>query len=244
MNLKNLTPLPIGQQAIIHAALVWAGLTVLDTAFYSYRVATEGYFLFYGNGSPVTVWQRLGETVLRWETLVFLAVAVGVELLYHFVFKWKSIKVFALACVLLSLGTVVVVLLALPPQGSVGAADFLVVFFEVFIYAVLYALTRNLITRQAREAEQRSHHAQAELSTIKAHLNPHFFFNTLNSLYGTAILEKAEKTAQSVEQLAGIMRYVLTEAQEDLTEVANEIKFLQDYLQLQQMRLPRGRILR
>ncbi|WP_157816016.1 sensor histidine kinase [Spirosoma pollinicola] len=79
--------------------------------------------------------------------------------------------------------------------------------------------------------------SQAELAALKAQLNPHFFFNTLNSLYGTALLEQATNTAQSIEQLANIMRYTLGEAQRDFTPVASELGFLQDYIQLQGLRL-------
>ncbi|GGK74390.1 hypothetical protein GCM10011405_23030 [Rufibacter glacialis] len=118
------------------------------------------------------------------------------------------------------------------------AMQFIVPFLLLLAYSFFYALVRYAFNQKLRQVETSSQHTQAELDALKAQLNPHFFFNTLNNLYGTALQEKAEKTAQSVAQLSGIMRYVLTEAQQNFTDVSHELRFLEEYLQLQRIRLP------
>ncbi len=75
-----------------------------------------------------------------------------------------------------------------------------------------------------------------ELSLLKSQINPHFFFNTLNNIYSLAIV-KSDQTATAVLKLSAIMRYVLTETDQALVPLAREIEFLQNYVNLQSVRL-------
>jgi hypothetical protein len=76
----------------------------------------------------------------------------------------------------------------------------------------------------------------AELSYLKAQVNPHFLFNTLNSIYSLAI-EKSDYTATAVVKLSGMMRYVITEASKEFVSLEKEINYLADYIELQKIRL-------
>lgn len=78
--------------------------------------------------------------------------------------------------------------------------------------------------------------SQAELDLLKQQLNPHFFFNTLNNLYALS-LQKSDKTPESILQLAELMRYTIYKGQEKQVSLADELKYLEDYIQLQQIRL-------
>ncbi|WP_199139493.1 sensor histidine kinase [Pedobacter sp. ASV12] len=78
--------------------------------------------------------------------------------------------------------------------------------------------------------------SQAELDLLKQQLNPHFFFNTLNNLYALS-LQKSDKTPESILQLAELMRYTIYKGQEKQVSLADELKYIEDYLQLQQIRL-------
>jgi hypothetical protein len=80
--------------------------------------------------------------------------------------------------------------------------------------------------------------AQTELDLLKQQLNPHFFFNTLNNLYALS-LQQSKQTPESILQLSELMRYVIYKAKEPLVNVHEEIKYLEDYMQLQQIRLKR-----
>src|SRR6185437_11981591 len=77
---------------------------------------------------------------------------------------------------------------------------------------------------------------KAELSFLKAQINPHFLFNTLNNIYALATAQ-SEHTAAAVMKLSSIMRYVLTEARNDLVPLEKEIQFTSHYIELQKMRL-------
>lgn len=78
--------------------------------------------------------------------------------------------------------------------------------------------------------------SQSELDLLKQQLNPHFFFNTLNNLYSLS-LQKSEKTSESILQLSELMRYTIYKGQEKSVSLSLELKYLEDYIELQQIRL-------
>jgi len=77
---------------------------------------------------------------------------------------------------------------------------------------------------------------KAELSFLKAQINPHFLFNTLNGIYVLAI-KKSENTAPAIMKLSSIMRFVISEAHQNFVSTENELKYISDYIDLQKMRL-------
>lgn len=78
----------------------------------------------------------------------------------------------------------------------------------------------------------------AELDSLRAQLNPHFLFNSLNTLYSEAIQQGQDKLSQHIAELSGILRFTLQQARHDTVPVSEEIVFLQRYINLQQARLP------
>jgi hypothetical protein len=86
--------------------------------------------------------------------------------------------------------------------------------------------------------------AEAELTALKARVNPHFLFNALNTIYNEAQRADNETVADLIQQLAGIMRFTLQEAQQPLTSIDHEFSFLEKYLALQRARLPQREGLR
>ncbi|WP_412469323.1 sensor histidine kinase [Pedobacter sp. KLB.chiD] len=78
--------------------------------------------------------------------------------------------------------------------------------------------------------------SQHELDLLKQQLNPHFFFNTLNNLYALS-LQKSDKTPESILQLSDLMRYTIYNGQEKTVKLSQEVNYIQDYIQLQQIRL-------
>ncbi|TKC12079.1 hypothetical protein FA048_00215 [Pedobacter polaris] len=75
----------------------------------------------------------------------------------------------------------------------------------------------------------------SELTYLKAQLQPHFFFNTLNNIYGLA-LKRDENTAPLVAKLAEMMRYILYKADEKLVSLKDEITFIQNYVEVENIR--------
>jgi LytS/YehU family sensor histidine kinase len=76
---------------------------------------------------------------------------------------------------------------------------------------------------------------ESELSFLKAQVNPHFFFNVLNSIY--ALTDENTQAQEAVYNLSRLMRHVLYGTKQQTVLLSKEITFMQDYLQLMELRL-------
>ncbi|MDP4149703.1 MAG: sensor histidine kinase [Bacteroidota bacterium] len=74
-----------------------------------------------------------------------------------------------------------------------------------------------------------------KLRYLRAQLNPHFLFNTLNSIYSLS-MQKSEKTPEVVVKLADIMRYLIYECNEDKIPLDKEIEFIRNYIEIERIR--------
>lgn len=77
---------------------------------------------------------------------------------------------------------------------------------------------------------------EAELQLLKAQLNPHFLFNTLNNLYGLSVI-KSDKLPDLMLQLSSLLRYSLYETKDELVSFEKELNYLKDYISLEKIRL-------
>jgi len=74
-----------------------------------------------------------------------------------------------------------------------------------------------------------------ELLALRSQINPHFLFNSLNSIYSLA-LNKSGKTPAAILKISDLMRYMLYQANEDNVPLKNELHFLENYFELQKLR--------
>lgn len=77
---------------------------------------------------------------------------------------------------------------------------------------------------------------EAELNTLKAQINPHFLFNSLNNIYSLA-LSNSKETPRLILMLSDLMRHVLYESKEDFILLEKEINFVTNFIELQKLRL-------
>jgi hypothetical protein len=78
--------------------------------------------------------------------------------------------------------------------------------------------------------------SNANLNFLRSQINPHFLFNALNTIYGTAIQEKAERTSEGIEKLGDMMRFMLQENMQEKISLVREIEYLNNYIGLQRLR--------
>lgn len=76
----------------------------------------------------------------------------------------------------------------------------------------------------------------ADIDFLRSQINPHFLFNALNTIYGTALQEHADRTAEGVQKLGDMMRFMLQENQEEKISLDKEINYLTNYIDLQRLR--------
>jgi two-component system LytT family sensor kinase len=120
-----------------------------------------------------------------------------------------------------------------PPLVNSGN---IAIFLMVFVFSTGIKVINQWLRSEQRTKEIANEKLQAELSFLKAQINPHFLFNTLNNIYALASAQ-SEHTAAAVMKLSSIMRYVLSEARNDLVPLEKEILFTSHYIELQKMRL-------
>ncbi|MGM9699398.1 MAG: sensor histidine kinase [Prevotella sp.] len=109
-----------------------------------------------------------------------------------------------------------------------------------FIIAQTFSFAVGILTefnrqRQQREAMEHERN-RAELALYKAQINPHFLFNTLNTLYGLLITQSG-KTIKAMEQFISLTKYLYNNANCNLVPLCEEIEYLQQYIELQKLRL-------
>ena len=75
-----------------------------------------------------------------------------------------------------------------------------------------------------------------ELSFLRSQINPHFLFNTLNSIYSLALM-KSDMTADAVMKLSDIMRYMTEDSNSDKVPLVKEVNYISHYVELQKIRL-------
>lgn len=90
---------------------------------------------------------------------------------------------------------------------------------------------------QFRKVETELAQSTADLQFLRSQINPHFLFNALNTLYGTALTEKASRSAEGIQRLGDMMRFMLYENMADSISLSKEIHYLHNYLELQRLRI-------
>ena len=110
-------------------------------------------------------------------------------------------------------------------------------FIAFAIFRILFALFLSgaLVVYERWQKSERER-LVAEVSFLKAQINPHFLFNTLNGIY-TLVLKKSDRAADSVSKLSALMQYVATDATKEKVLLENEINYITNYIELQKLRL-------
>lgn len=119
----------------------------------------------------------------------------------------------------------------IPPPNNFHPFDFggIISFGMVLSLSFLLKLNNQL-------SKIKTEKLNAEVSYLKAQINPHFLFNTLNSLYALTII-KSDEAPNAVLKLSNMMRYVVTESSQDFVPLEKEINYIKDYIDLQKLRM-------
>jgi len=111
-----------------------------------------------------------------------------------------------------------------------------------FIQLIFFPLTSLLFNKydsflgQINTLTYKVDQSSANLDFLRSQINPHFLFNALNTLYASALIENGEKTADGIQKLGDMMRFMIHENQQDKIPLSREINYLRNYLDLQMLR--------
>ena len=131
---------------------------------------------------------------------------------------------------------------AINPPGLQNPIEFKSFFRSFPLLLLIFALSTSIrlvsgwYKAEKQRAQVEAQKVNSELMFLKAQLNPHFLFNTLNSIYSLAN-KKSDDTTVAIVTLSELMRYMIYEANEDLVPLEKEIEHIKNYISLQLLRL-------
>ncbi|TDN38033.1 sensor histidine kinase [Hymenobacter sp. UV11] len=207
---------------------------------------------------PPQYWVKQGALLLMWVGAFYLTTRVSVpRLLLRGRTGWFVLALVVTAGVVVLVGRGLENVLHLPdlmrqafraaegasrphrperPRG--GYFDVVSMLITLLVLGIATAIT--VVQHWQQEAQLRERldqqRVEAELSLLKAQINPHFFFNTLNNIYSLTLID-GERARAALHRLSRMMRYVLYDTASGQAQLSQEVAFIQDYITLMQLRL-------
>jgi sensor histidine kinase YesM len=212
-----------------------------------YHLAFWGFFtLLFLQQNPKVVLQDF----LAWFTILGVSTMVVYTNLYllfpKFFFTKKYSIYFLLLVLIIGLGALSLKLLF--PSGNTSfSIPIFQHFINLFFFVVItssFKFYREFVKKQELLIKSENEQLKTELSLLKAQVNPHFLFNTLNNLYGLILQKNTEQAAEITLKLSDLMRYVLESSKTEKVSLQKEVKFLEDYLALEKIRLAQQAVIR
>lgn len=109
----------------------------------------------------------------------------------------------------------------------------------ILLISVFIKLANSLIISEKQKKALENERLNAELNFLKLQINPHFLFNTLNSIYSQAHL-KSEQTEYSILKFSQIMRYVLYDSTTEKIPLTRDLEYIRNYIDLQKLRISKN----
>ncbi len=107
--------------------------------------------------------------------------------------------------------------------------------FLILLAATSLYVIKLLFKNQHKLYTLENERLKLELSQLKSQVQPHFFFNTINNMYSLSI-QKSPKTPLMINDLSGIMRYVLYDTRNEKVSLQYEVNFIRSYISLENLR--------
>lgn len=170
----------------------------------------------------------------------------GASWLYHRFYERKQYLAFTISTIVLLSGMTALrfvinmgfeyeVESTMYEQGE--AAFFAGVAFTNILAWLISFLYENIKLKKGLEKQKvllQNEQRAAKLQFLRAQMNPHFLFNTLNNIYSLAVV-RSEKTAPLVMRLSELLKYVIYDSQDERVSVIKELELLEDYIELFQL---------
>jgi sensor histidine kinase YesM len=233
---------------VISVALSAMAASSLDTPYYN-----NGHLLIAFRFTPSKIIQYFGTFASL--TVQFLLMYLAGYLFFLINSRFlvsKVLKQYGLIAYILTMLTVVAFLFplvaqflnALPINDLLGPifpnnpfmAENAVAAISIILLTLPVLLSQQWTKQNSQIVSLEKEKAQAELDLLKQQINPHFLFNTLNNLYALS-LQQSHKTPESILQLSELMRYVIYKGKEEKVKITDEVKYIEDFMELQQIRL-------
>jgi sensor histidine kinase YesM len=205
-----------------------------------YHLAFWSFFIFlFWQQSPNATTQD----ILAWFKILIIAGLVVYTNLYllfpKYLFKKKYV-IYSLFLIVTICSGAFTLKLLIPSGNTTFALPFFQQFINLFFFVVItgsFKFFREYSRKQELLIIAENEQLKTKLDLLKSQVNPHFLFNTLNNLYGLITQNQNGQAAEITLKLSDLMRYTLESSKTDKVSLNKEIKFLEDYLVLEKIRL-------
>ena len=204
-------------------------------------------FVFSKGKSPITV-----DYIYTVTFLVVLAVPVSINF-YILIPKFLKREKYSIYIAYFVINLIVFALLSSwllqPILDSLFPSYFFISYLSkpnIFLVFIIFLIATTLLklaedwfyfnTNDNKILKLKNQQIETQLSALRAQINPHFLFNSLNVVYALA-LEKKEGVTNAIVQLSDILRYVIYDSDTERVSLKDEIKLLQNYIAFQNHRV-------
>lgn len=226
----------LNKYPITSHVLFWVGVFLLDT------VSRDISFKFYSNG-VFAICKVIPQIIASYLTVYYLVPKFLSKKRYVEFAIWFAISAYLISAFARFLIVYAAEPILFPPDPyketiaeifmeikwivlAYFPATYIMVF---FFWLVMY------LNLSRKNVELQNEKTSAELKMLKAQLNPHFLFNTLNNIYSLS-LDNSTKTSESIGKLSEILDYVLYRCDSKFVPLSDEIKLLDNYIALEKLR--------
>ncbi|WP_342332923.1 histidine kinase [Pedobacter sp. FW305-3-2-15-E-R2A2] len=145
-----------------------------------------------------------------------------------------------LSGILLSTFIVTLAFISFSSHEDVRLSVFIVWLFQLIVVTpvswLMFQQQKDVILK-FRVAQIELGKSKSDLYFLRSQINPHFLFNSLNTLYGTALVENSTKTAEGIQMLGDMMRFMLHDNNSEFILMSREIEYLENYIAFQKLRI-------
>jgi hypothetical protein len=95
---------------------------------------------------------------------------------------------------------------------------------------------KHIMEEQTRQQSILAEKWKVELDFLKSQVNPHFWFNSLNNIYAITKRNNDTEASEAITRLSSLTRFMLYDSSSQYIPISKEVKFIQDYIEMQQLR--------
>jgi len=124
-------------------------------------------------------------------------------------------------------------------NGNINAKYYIInalgyYFPRYFVYGLMYFFVESWYKTKQNQQELQKEKAAAELTFLRSQINPHFLFNSINDIYSLTY-QQSKQAPVALLKLSEILRYMLREGNADTMLLQNEVKYLENVIELQRI---------
>jgi sensor histidine kinase YesM len=178
--------------------------------------------------------------------IVFIGIAVYINLYFlipRYLFLKKYLH-YGISVSILILSTSLLIAIWMTKFDQIDWVSRFIVMVINVLFSLLMTSAGKLffeyLEKMIKLKEIENKQLKSELNILKSQVNPHFLFNTLNNLYGLITQNENQKASEITLKLAELTRYLLESSKTEKVSIKKELKFIEDYLCLEKIRLSKN----